>query len=193
MLDTRRLIDFLGRAERLKCNTRHCVTSTGRPESVAEHCWRAALMALLVAPDHPELDMDRVIRMCLIHDLGEAVTGDIPSFLKTGENEATEEQAVEELLAELEEPLAGRMRELFAEMKAQSTAEARLFKAIDKLEAVLSHNEAPLESWSPLEYELNRVYGQEEAQVSPAMAQLRRTLAEDTERKISQAGKKMPQ
>ncbi len=193
MLDTRRLIDFLGRAERLKCNTRHCVTSTGRPESVAEHCWRAALMALLVAPDHPELDMDRVIRMCLIHDLGEAVTGDIPSFLKTGENEATEEQAVEELLAGLEEPLAGRMRELFAEMKAQSTAEARLFKAIDKLEAVLSHNEAPLESWSPLEYELNRVYGQEEAQVSPAMAQLRRTLAEDTERKISQAGKKMPQ
>ena len=193
MLDTRRLIDFLGRAERLKCNTRHCVTSTGRPESVAEHCWRAALMALLVAPDHPELDMDRVIRMCLIHDLGEAVTGDIPSFLKTGENEATEEQAVEELLAELEEPLAGRMRELFAEMKAQSTAEARLFKAIDKLEAVLSHDEAPLESWSPLEYELNRVYGQEEAQVSPAMAQLRRTLAEDTERKISQAGKKMPQ
>ena len=193
MLDTRRLIDFLSRAERLKCNTRHCVTSTGRPESVAEHCWRAALMALLVAPDHPELDMDRVIRMCLIHDLGEAVTGDIPSFLKTGENEATEEQAVEELLAGLEEPLAGRMRELFAEMKAQSTAEARLFKAIDKLEAVLSHNEAPLESWSPLEYELNRVYGQEEAQVSPAMAQLRRTLAEDTERKISQAGKKMPQ
>ena len=77
------LLKILRVAEKLKCNTRHCVTSTGRPESVAEHSWRLALMAMLLTGEFPELDLNRVIRMCLIHDLGEAFTGDIPTFVKT--------------------------------------------------------------------------------------------------------------
>jgi ABC-type sulfate/molybdate transport systems ATPase subunit len=59
-------------AEKLKCNTRHCYTSSGRHESVAEHSWRIALMAMLLTEEFPEADMNKVIRMCLIHDLGEA-------------------------------------------------------------------------------------------------------------------------
>ena len=66
------LLSILSVAEKLKCNTRHCYTSSGRHESVAEHSWRIALMAMLIAPEFPEADMDKVIRMCLIHDLGEA-------------------------------------------------------------------------------------------------------------------------
>ena len=77
------LLEILSVAKKLKCNTRHCYTSSGRHESVAEHSWRLALMAMLLAPEFPETDMDRVIRMCLIHDLGEAFTGDIPTFDKT--------------------------------------------------------------------------------------------------------------
>ena len=77
------LLDILSVAEKLKCNTRHSDTSSGRRESVAEHSWRLALMAMLVGPEFPEADRDRVIRMCLIHDLGEAFTGDIPAFDKT--------------------------------------------------------------------------------------------------------------
>ena len=77
------LLSALSVAERLKCNTRHCYTSSGRHESVAEHSWRFALMAMLLTPEFPELDMDKVIRMCLIHDLGEAFTGDIPTFDNT--------------------------------------------------------------------------------------------------------------
>ena len=184
-MDMRRLIEFLDRAERLKCNTRHCVTSTGRPESVAEHSWRAALMAMLLGQAHPDLDTDRVIRMCLVHDLGEAVTGDIPSFAKTGGDEETEKQAVAGLLAGLESPAREELEGLFAEMEARKTGEARLFKAIDKLEAVLSHNEAPLGSWAPLEYKLNRIYGEKEADISPAMRELRRLLREDTDQKIA--------
>ena len=64
------LLDILSVAEKLKCVTRHCDTSTGRRESVAEHSWRIALMAMLLKPEFPDADMDRVIRMCLIHDLG---------------------------------------------------------------------------------------------------------------------------
>ena len=86
-MDTRDYIDFLGRIEKLKCNTRHCYTSSGRHESVAEHSWRTALMAMLLTEAFPEADMNKVIRMCLIHDLGEAFTGDIPTFEKTQAHE----------------------------------------------------------------------------------------------------------
>ena len=77
------LLEILSVAEKLKCNTRHCYTSSGRRESVAEHSWRISLMAMLLTKEFPEADMDKVIRMCLIHDMGEAFTGDIPTFEKT--------------------------------------------------------------------------------------------------------------
>ena len=87
------LLTILSVAEKLKCSTRHCYTSSGRQESVAEHSWRISLMAMLVAPEFPDADMGRVIRMCLIHDLGEAFTGDIPTFWKT-EADTQKEDAV---------------------------------------------------------------------------------------------------
>lgn len=85
-----RLFEILAVAERLKCNTRHSWTSTGRRESVAEHSWRLALMALLVADEFPDVDCGRVVRMCLVHDLGEAFTGDIPAFEKRRQDETHE-------------------------------------------------------------------------------------------------------
>ena len=63
----------------------------GRHESVAEHSWRIALMAFWLRDEFPQADMDKVIRMCLIHDLGECFTGDIPAFDKTAADEAAEE------------------------------------------------------------------------------------------------------
>ncbi len=71
--------------------TRHCYTSKGRHESVAEHSWRIALMAFWLRDEFPQADMDKVIRMCLIHDLGECFTRDIPAFDKTAADEAAEE------------------------------------------------------------------------------------------------------
>ena len=86
-MEAKELLRVLHTAERLKDETRHCYTSGGRRESVAEHSWRLALTALFLRDEFPALDMDRVIRMCLIHDLGECFTGDIPSFLKSGGDE----------------------------------------------------------------------------------------------------------
>ena len=85
------LLAQLHLAERLKNTTRHCYTSSGRHESVAEHSWRLALMAYWISDEFPDMDMDKVIRMCLIHDLGEAFTGDIPVFLKKKTDESHEE------------------------------------------------------------------------------------------------------
>ena len=73
------LLEFLRDAERLKTVTRSAFTSTGEVESVAEHTWRLALMATLLAPQFPDVDGARLVRMCLIHDLGEAIGGDVPA------------------------------------------------------------------------------------------------------------------
>ena len=78
-----KLIEVLSVAERLKDAVRHCYTSGGRRESVAEHSWRISLMAYFVSDEFPEADLLKIMKMCLIHDMGEAFTGDIPAFEKT--------------------------------------------------------------------------------------------------------------
>ncbi len=178
-------LDFLHTLERLKCNTRHSWTSSGRHESVAEHSWRLAMMALLLRDELPGVDMDRVLYMCLIHDMGEAVTGDIPAFEKTGWDEDTERQAIAGLLSPLPTPLQGELSALFRELDALETPEARVYKALDKLEAVIQHNEAPLETWLPLEHQLNRTYGQEEVAPFPWLRELRALALRDTEEKLN--------
>ena len=183
-MEPQKLLDALHVAERLKDATRHCDTSGGRRESVAEHCWRAALMAYFLRDEFPQADMDKVIRMCLIHDLGEAFTGDIPSFEKTGEDEAKEEALLNDWVSSLPEPYGREMAELYREMAALETVEAKLFKAIDGMEAVLQHNESDIASWLPLEYELNQTYAADKVGFSPYLSSLRELMRQDTLRKI---------
>jgi len=187
IIKPRELIDFLGVIEKLKCNTRHSWTSSGRHESVAEHSWRLTVMALLVAEDFPEIDNIRVLKMCLIHDFGEAITKDVPSFLKTQQDEEREDLAVAELLGQLPDSIASEFAELFSEMSELSTPEAKLFKALDKMEAIISHNEAPIETWLPLEYEENQKYGAENVAHSDYLTKLREEIVKDTVRKIEDA------
>ena len=186
----RQYLDFLTKIEKLKCTTRHSWTSEGRQESVAEHSWRLAVMAMLCADAYPELDINKVIKMCLIHDFGEAITGDIPAFWKTEQHEVEEESAVMRLLSMLPAKMQQDLQSLFAEMNDMKTPEAKLYKALDNLEGVLSHNEAPISTWIPLEYTENLVYGQENAAWSEWTRHLRDVLREDSLKKIEREGKK---
>ena len=186
-MEAKEYLEFLHVLERLKCNTRHSWTSTGRHETVAAHAWRLAVMALLAKDEFPGVDMDRVLRMCLVHDFGEAITGDIPSFEKSAADEAVEIRAVADMLAPLPQPVRGELEALFAEMDALESPEARVYKALDKLEAVIQHNEAPLDTWTPLEYTLNRTYGADEAAPFPFLDGLRACMRADTEEKIRRA------
>lgn len=183
------LLSALSVAERLKCATRHCYTSTGRHESVAEHSWRIALMAMLLTPEFPGVNMDRVIRMCLIHDLGEAFTGDIPTFDKTAADTETEDRMFDEWVSTLPEDTRAEWRELLSEMEALQTPEARLYKSLDKMEAVISHNESDISTWLPLEYDLQLTYGAENVKFSPYMTALKAEIDEWTRRKIADAKK----
>ncbi len=127
------LLEILHTAEKLKCNTRHAKTSSGRSESVAEHSWRLALMAMLVSDEYPSLDMNKVIKMCLIHDLGEAFTGDIPVFEKKSEDEVNEEEILLKWIHTFPEPHKEEFLNLLQEMKEQKTEESKLYKALDKI------------------------------------------------------------
>ncbi len=183
----KQMMDFLHIAERLKDNTRHCTTSKRRPESVAEHSWRVSLMAMMLVHEIPNVDFYKIIQMCILHDLGESITGDIPAFWKTQQDSQKEEMAVFDLLETLPKALCDDWKALFLEMEAQQTKEAKIYKALDKLEAVIQHNESPLDTWLPLEYELNQTYGTKEAEVADDFLVALRALAkEDTKKKLIQ-------
>ncbi|WP_330654517.1 HD domain-containing protein [Intestinibacter bartlettii] len=186
-MNTSTFLEILKVAEKLKCNTRHSWTSSGRHESVAEHSWRVALMALLMRDEFPELDMDKVIRMCLIHDLGESFTGDIPSFEKKEEDTKKEDEAFFEWLDTFPSPYREEFTELLTEMNDLKTGEAKLYKALDNLEAVVQHNEADISTWIPLEYELQFTYGADKVQFSPYLKDLKKELDNRNKQKIAEA------
>ena len=191
-MEPRTLLDILTVAERLKDTTRHCYTSGGRRESVAEHSWMMTLMSFLLRSEFPDADMDKVTRMCIIHDLGECFTGDIPTFDKTAAHEAKEEDLLTAWVHTLPQPQRDEMTALYAEMNALQTQEAKIYKAIDKMEAVLQHNLSDISTWIPHEYQLNQTYGADQAAFSPYLTQLRRELKAATIRKIEEADTPFP-
>lgn len=169
------LLRILSQAARLKTTMRHCYTEEGRRESVADHSWRIALIAMLMTgiEEYQDFDMNKVIRMCLIHDLGESFTGDIPTFEKDSADKKVEDDLFERWVDAFPEPQRAEWLSLLAEMKALETKEAKLYKALDKIEAIISHNESDISTWLPLEYDLQLTYGKENMQFSKYMTELR--------------------
>ena len=183
-MNAREYLEILHVAERLKDTPRHCTTTKGRTESVAEHSWRMSLMASLLRHEFPDLDMDKVVNMCLIHDLGECFTGDIPTFVKTDADRAAKDALLDQWVKSLPDELSADIAALYDEMNAQETAEAKVYKALDKLEALIQHNESPLSTWSENEYELNKTYAFDTVSFSDWLTELRKAILEDTVAKI---------
>ena len=185
-MEARKLIDTLILTEKLKDTMRHCYTTNGRRESVAEHCWMASLMAYFMKDEFSEVDMDKVIRMILIHDLGECFTGDIPVFNKTAKDEEKEKEALYQWVRTLPEIYAEEMISLYEEMEKRETVEAKIFKSIDGMEAVLQHNISDISTWLPNEYELNQTYAVDKVEFSEYLREVREELRKDTVKKIEE-------
>ena len=185
-MKVRELLDALQIAERLKDATRHCYTKNGRRESVAEHSWMMTLMAYFMKDEFPEVDMDKVIRMCIIHDLGECFTGDVPTFDKTKVHEENEEKLLYSWVRTLPENYANEMIALYEEMAERKTIESKIYKAIDGLEALIQHNISDLSTWIPKEYELNKTYADDKVAFSEYLTELREEIRKDTMEKIGE-------
>lgn len=185
-MDARELLTALAVAEKLKDTTRHCYTSRGRHESVAEHSWMMTLMAFFMKDEFPEADINKIIQMCIIHDLGECFTGDIPTFEKTKENEVVEENLLTNWVNSLPETTKSEMKCLYKEMEERQTLEAKIYKAIDSLEALIQHNFSDISTWSENEYELNLIYADDRVGFSDYLTKLREEIRKDTIQKISE-------
>ena len=185
-MKARELLEALQIAERLKDATRHCYTKNGRHESVAEHSWMMTLMAYFMKDEFPEVDMDKVVQMCIIHDLGECFTGDIPTFDKTKAHEENEENLLYSWVRTLPENYANEMIALYEEMAERKTIESKIYKAIDGLEALIQHNISDLSTWIPKEYELNKTYADDNVAFSEYLTELREEIRKDTMEKIGE-------
>ncbi|SMO41517.1 HD domain-containing protein [Ruegeria faecimaris] len=129
-------IDFLKRADRLKSvNRANALLDQSRPENAAEHSWQLALWALVLEPvAGPDVNIDRVIKMLLLHDLVEIIVGDHPIHLKTDWKalELAEQTAAEELFGMLPTDQATTFLALWQEFEADTTPDAKFAKVLDR-------------------------------------------------------------
>ena len=179
-------LEFLRTTERLKTTYRSGFTSDGQRESVAEHTWRICMMAVVLAPHFPDVDFSRLVKICIVHDLGEIVGGDIPATeqaRRRAENPAATKSEDERrdlltLIAPLPPDSAREIVALWDEYEAALTPEAKLAKALDKLETILQHTQG--ENPPDFDYRFNLGYGREYTAGHLVIVALRAAIDADT-------------
>jgi len=152
-----KLYEFIHAAEKLKNELRHSYTSANRRESVAEHSWRLCLMVLVLGAKVTELDLNRCLKMALVHDLPEIFEGDsyrLDLDRQIGKHER-ETAALEKLIRLIPADTGKEIRELWLEFEEGKTADARFVRLIDRLEVLIQHNEAGTDTWAELEKRLH--------------------------------------
>jgi putative hydrolases of HD superfamily len=175
------ILAFLRIAERLKSTPRSGWTTAGERESVAAHTWRLSLMAAVLSDRFPEIDLARLLKICLIHDLGEALHGDVPAPEQAalGGKAAREREDLQTVLAPLPERLRVELTALWDEYEAAATPEAQLAKGLDKLETILQHTQGL--NPADFDYGFNLTYGQAYTAAHPILAAIRARLDQATE------------
>lgn len=188
------ILQIIALAEKLKYELRHSWLSNGRQESVAEHTWRMSLMAILVQPhlDQP-VQMEKLLKMIIIHDLVEAEAGDIPAFdtmnseeLKQKKQE-NEQKAILNIKQTLSSPLGEELYDLWMEFEEKETYEAKVANALDKLEVKIQHNEAHIDTWLPIEHKMVFQVAQH-TDFDSFLSKLQKLIEQTAEQKLIAAG-----
>lgn len=139
----RSLLQFLRLVGQLKRvpRTGWVYRNVEKPESVSDHMYRMAIMALVTRDDH--LNKDRCVRLALVHDMAECIVGDIAPAdnIPKEEKHRREEEAMKQLTQLLSKDLGKELYELWEEYEAQSSAEAKFVKQLDQCEMILQASE----------------------------------------------------
>jgi len=184
-IDPKRLsgiIQFIQNAERLKSTLRSGHTSQGRPESTAEHSWRLCLLATLFDRELGDCDRLKLIKMCIVHDLGEAISGDVPAIHQSADDGRAEREKTDlmTLCAPLPEDLRAEIMELWADYSEGKSTEAIFAKGFDKLETMMQHNIGL--NPPDFDYAFNLDYGVKQTARHPLLRQFREIVDAETRR-----------
>lgn len=138
--DLSRRIDFLREIDRLKSVVRQSPLLDGsRKENSAEHSWHLAMYALVLA-DYAAgtVDITRIIKMLLIHDIVEVDAGDMPIHGASNENQVElEQRAAERIFGLLPDAANRELRELWQEFEEGKSEDAQFAKALDRFQPLL--------------------------------------------------------
>ncbi len=178
---------LLHQAEELKKLLRHAWLSNNRQESVAEHTWRMALMAILISPHlKQKVDLGKTLQMVLIHDFGEILAGDFHAFKKVPQDKhQLELKSLKKLLKKIDKKTSDKIINLWLEFEDCQTPEAKFAQALDKIEVLIQHNEADTQTWVEKEFEFNYYYGYDKVTHEKALHILRDLVLEETIHKIN--------
>jgi putative hydrolases of HD superfamily len=176
------IIQFIQNAERLKSTLRSGHTSQGRPESTAEHSWRLCLLATLFDRELGDCDRLKLIKMCIVHDLGEAISGDVPAIHQSADDGRAEREKTDlmTLCAPLPEDLRAEIMELWADYSEGKSTEAIFAKGFDKLETMMQHNIGL--NPPDFDYAFNLDYGVKQTARHPLLRQFREIVDAETRR-----------
>ena len=157
------IVDFILELDKLKGVTRKTKPlGLERYENSAEHSWQIALLAASLAPfAETQIDIDRVVGMLLVHDIGEIDTGDTMVYVEGGwdERKAAERAAVTRIFGMLPEAQRARFMALWDEFDEAKTAEARFAHACDRAMPVLLNLANNAQSWRENRITHERVVG----------------------------------
>lgn len=173
-------ISFIKEVERLKNVLRSAHTSQGRQESTAEHSWRLCLMAMVFADQMEAINVLKVLKLCIIHDLGETIHGDIPAIHQDQNLDKTkrERDDLKSLTKSLPISLREEILSLWEEYERGQTPEAKSVKALDKLETIIQHNQGA--NSEDFNYAFNLSYGKKHTDATALFKKLRVLIDEET-------------
>ncbi|MEN8906808.1 MAG: HD domain-containing protein [Clostridiales bacterium] len=183
--DIEKAINFIKMIEPLKDTTRTAWTQNGRRESVAEHSWRLSMLALVLEDYFEEIDFNKVIKLCLVHDIGEVYDGDISAITKVDEGKKLrdETKAIKFISSYLGEKSKTKFVDLWQEYTNGSTIEAIIAKALDKIETIIQHNQG--DNPEDFNYKFNLEYGKEYSLCHEIVTKIREIVDNDTLKNIN--------
>jgi len=188
------ILEFIKRAEKLKTELRHSWTSDdNRQESVAEHIWSSCLLAMVLFDEISiEIDQLHVLKMIIIHDLAEAVVGDIPAFeisKRQDEKFKNEKKAIRKITSSLEnKKLVNEIIVLWEEFEEGKTPEAMLAKACDKFDVLLQHLNTDIKTWDKGDYKQNPYDSEYRFNFDTFIRELKDKVNFDTMKALEDAG-----
>lgn len=192
--DIKQLLDFFHLCERLKTEKRHSKTSDGENDRVASHSWRMAIILMFLSPFlEKKINLLEAIKMSLIHDLPEVITGDQAYFKHAFDEQAKkekalkEEEAIKEILSKLPLKIKDELSRLWFEYENQNTMEAKIVKAIDKIEAQIQHNEADISVWNEYDLKYYNVFLDKFCSINKNLNTLKNLIQDESEKKLISA------